>query len=340
MSSKVLPLNRRATSYDVALAAGVSQSTVSRCFQPDSNISKETRARVISVAKTLGYTPNAIARSLITRRSQTVGVVITDYTLRNTPNVLYLLSEALGNVQQRLILFAIESDESENAILDSAVEYPLDGLISCANMRPKHVNRFLEHHIPVLFFNRRTTMKNVDSILTDQVRGSGEMATALIKGGYQKFLCLSGPTNATVSRERIRGFNQKLRLAGLPTAEVIVTDFSYSQGRSMFTQALRQGLRPECVFCANDQLAFGVIDACRYDLGLNVPEDIAVAGFDDIPESDRPSYSLTTVRQMTDEMVRQTVNRFVQRLANPSSAAQHIVIPSKLVARSSAPIEG
>jgi DNA-binding LacI/PurR family transcriptional regulator len=94
------------------------------------------------------------------------------------------------------------------------------------------------------------------------------------------------------------------------------------------------------VFCANDQLAFGVIDACRYDLGLKVPQDIAVAGFDDIPEANRPSYSLTTVRQPTAYMVQQAIELLVDRIGDPSRAAQHIVVPGEIVGRSSASITG
>jgi DNA-binding LacI/PurR family transcriptional regulator len=313
---------------------------VSRCFQPDSNISTETRAHVKAVAQALGYTPNALARSLITRQSQSVGVVITDYTLRNSPNVLYALSDALCRVQKRLILFAIEDDEASHAMLDSALEYPLDGLISCANMRTQDVNRFINHHIPVLFFNRRSTNKNVDCVATDQVGGGRHMAECLIKSGYRTFMCLGGPAHAPVSRERMRGFNQTLRRAGLAAPEILATDFSYDQGRAVFLDAIKAGTRPDCVFCANDQLAFGVIDACRYDLGLKVPQDIAVAGFDDIPEANRPSYSLTTVRQPTAYMVQQAIELLVDRIGDPSRAAQHIVVPGEIVGRSSASITG
>ena len=338
MTTKAPQLSRRATSYDVAVAAGVAQSTVSRCFQADSNISEGTRAHVRAVAEKLGYTPNALARSLITRRSQTVGVIITRYTLRNSPNLLYSLSEALGEVKQRLILLAVEDDESAHSILDSALEYPLDGLISCANMRAQDVKRFVDHHVPVLFFNRHPPAGRVDCISTDQLRGAGDMAAALVQAGYRNFLCVGGPEHAPVSQERTRGFNQQLRREGIPPAEVLATDFSYDRGRTVFLEAMRAGARPDCVFCANDQLAFGVIDACRYELGLRVPEDIAVAGFDDIPEAERPSYSLTTVRQPTTHMARQAIQLLVQRIAHPSRSAQHTAIRGELVSRASAPI--
>ena len=118
------PPSRRATSYDVARAAGVAQSTVSRCFQADSNISETTRASVLDAARRLGYVPNALARSLITRRSNMVGVIATRYTLRGNPDVIYAIGEALAAAGKQLLLVTAEDDSPTTADLRGALEYP------------------------------------------------------------------------------------------------------------------------------------------------------------------------------------------------------------------------
>ncbi len=148
------PSARRATSYDVAQVAGVAQSTVSRCFREDGGISPATRERVLKTAKRLGYTPNALARSLITRRSNMVGVVITRYTLRGNPDVIYAIGESLAAAAKQLLLITVESDRPSSAALRGALEYPLDGLISCVLIADDDLDELLARRVPTVFFNR------------------------------------------------------------------------------------------------------------------------------------------------------------------------------------------
>ena len=135
-------LSRRATSYDVARLAGVSQSTVSRCFSPDSKISQETRARVQEIATQLGYTPNAIARSLILRRSGMVGVVATKQSIQASPEMMTSISDALAAVDRRMLLLAVDGESAVEAAMGSAFGYPLDGLIACATLSRRDIRAF------------------------------------------------------------------------------------------------------------------------------------------------------------------------------------------------------
>lgn len=327
----------RATSYDVAVAAGVAQSTVSRCFQKDSPISSDTRAHVLAIAKQLNYRPNALARSLILGRSNVVGVIVTNYTLRFNPDVLYAIGEALAAADSKLLLIAVDSDEAVHETLRNALDFPLDGLISCANMALEDIKTFQLHGVPVVFFNRHVAAKKVDSVSTDHGGASGKLASALYQAGHRNFLCIGGPAEAPVSEARLKGVTQKLQELGARPPRVAYSDFSYDQGSAvLFEQMKASDGKIDAVFCANDQIALGAIDACRFSLGLRVPEDISIVGFDDIAEAARPTYLLTTVRQEVRAMADEAINLLATRLTSPDRRARFVVVPGVLMQRTSA----
>ena len=329
-------MTRRATSYDVARVAGVSQSTVSRCFQPDGGISKGTRDAVLKVAEELGYTRNALARSLITKRSRMIGVIATKFTIRNNPELVFTLSGALRDHGLGMLLLIVETDDAVGDILQQALEYPLDGLISCALMREADIGRFVRRGLAVVFFNRDISAPQVDCIATDHAGSSREVAEALHAAGHRRILCIGGPEGAPVSRARIDGFTG--RMTDLAGAEVttVAGNFSYGSGRDVFLATVKDSARPDAVFCANDQLAMGVMDACRFDLGWRVPQDVSVVGFDDVEEAGRPSYDLATVAQSGEAMAERAVEMLLGRIAEPDAESQTEKMPGRLLRRSSA----
>ena len=329
-------LRRRATSYDVAETAGVAQSTVSRCFQSDSNISSATRTRVLEAAKRLGYTPNALARSLITQRSNMVGVIATRYTLRGNPDVIYAIGEALTVAGKQLLLVTVEGDSPTVADLRGPLEYPLDGLISCVLMADADIAVIQARGVPMVFFNRQSPRIPVDGVTTNHFNAAGDVAAMLHRAGHRRFLYVSGPPEAPVSQARREGFLQRLIALGVYDTPVIETDYSYAGGKSGFLAAMRPAEPPDAVFCANDQIALGVMDACRFDLGLRIPDDISVVGFDDVAEAARPSYELTTMHQDSVKMARLAVELLLRRLATPHMAIENAQIDAVFVARRSA----
>lgn len=327
----------RITSYDVAREAGVSQSTVSRCFQGDTNISAATRARVTQVAERLGYFPNALARSLITRRSDLIGVIATRYTLRGNPDVTWALGESLAAAGKQLMLFIVDDDRPGPDLLRRALEYPLGGLISCVLLDEAQLAELRSRQVPVVLYNRSSDDEPADSVTADHERAAGELARLLHQAGHRLFLCVGGPPNAPVSQLRLAGFAEQLSALGAPAPVALLeTDYSYAGGRDAFLSHMRRARRPDAVFCANDQIAMGVMDACRYQLGLVVPDDISVAGFDDVAEAGRPTYALTTVRQASVEMAREAVRLLLARLSDPGGSTVRTLVPAHLVRRASA----
>ncbi len=330
------PTAWRATSYDVARESGVAQSTVSRCFQPGSHISPATRARVTSVANRLGYLPNALARSLITRRSNLVGVVATNYTLRGNPDVVYALGESLAAAGKQLLLITVESDAAGIADLRGVLEYPVAGLISCVLLADDAVRDIQWRGVPLVLYNRHSRRIAVDGVTSNHEAAAAEIAVRLVAAGHRNFLCVAGPPDAPVSRLRRDGFAQALACRGIHEVPVIDTDFSYAGGRHGLLQHVAAIGQPSAVFCTNDQLAMGVMDACRFQLGLSVPRDVSVVGFDDVAEGGRPGYELTTMQQPSVQMARIAVDILVRRLAEPDGDAINAVVDAVFVPRQSA----
>ena len=337
MSGAEAPLagNRRVTASDVAKAAGVSQSTVSRSFSDDKRISAATRDHVRAVATRMGYTPNALARSLITNRSGMVAVIATRQSILAMPEMLTAISEALGRRDQRMLLFAPADESDVQNAVNEAWSFPLEGAISCVTLDPVHLEGFRRNRIPVVLYNRRAPGL-ADSACTCHRSAAAELAERLWQQGQRRFLCLAGPDDAPVGRERAAGFAERITALGGDPVTMVQTDFSYDGGHAALLSALRDSPRPDAVFCVNDQLAMGAADALRYEMGLSVPGDLSVLGFDDVPEAGRPAYLLTTVRQNLKSLAEQSAALLEARSADPASPVRELDILVELVERQSA----
>ena len=322
----------RITSYDVAKAAGVSQSTVSRCFLPGSEMAPATRARIQHVAKTLGYVPNAIARSLITRRSEMVAVIVTDFTLATNPAIVAAIGRALARYGKQLLLMAVDDDAAAQQAVHAALRYPLDGLVLAAVLPAAAVKPFLDRGVPVVAFNRPAALPRIDRVATDHAAAAAEVGARLAAAGHRRLLCMAGPAGWPVTEERAAGFLQRPGTA----VPVVHSGPTYAAGRAAFLGHVREAGAPDAVFCVNDPLAFGVLDACRFDLGLDAPGDISVIGFDDLPEAAHQSYGLTTVQQPIEAMAETAVELLLRRLLKPTAPAENRLHPGTLISRASA----
>ena len=338
IAANLPPSNRRPTSHDVARAAGVAQSTVSRCFQADSRISLQTRDHVRKAAQELGYFPNKLARGLITKRSNMVGVIVTEYTLNHNTDLVYTLGEALRAAEFGLLLLVVKDDTRVGEIMASTLEYPLDGLISCALIERADIDRLLQRGVSVVFFNRSVSHPGVDCLLTNHANGAAEVAQHFRAAGFDNILCMAGPVNAPVSKALSRGFLEALAEAGMADVPTVYSDYSYDGGKRAFLEHVAGHGVPRAVFCVNDHIAMGVQDACRFDLGLTVPGDVSIIGFDDVREAARPTYALTTLRQQLEPMAKQAVGLLVRRMTQPDALSSTVLVQAQLIRRGSARI--
>ena len=251
---------KRATSYDVAREAGVSQSAVSRAFRPGLSVSKKTRDKVTKAAKKLGYRPNAIARMLITQQSGMVAVIISSMVNLVYPELLTRLTEELSSRGIRVLLFTLDDPENLDALLEQIWIFQVDGVIALtAHFDHASIAQFEEHQIPVVLYNRQVPDHPVNTVCCDHEQGIARLVKGLVDANHQRYLVLSGPVNSDVANERRDITLRHLEAAGFSDAPVLFGDFSYLSGRQCFAQWMADNAAPDAVICSNDMMAIGCI---------------------------------------------------------------------------------
>ncbi|MEO0487775.1 MAG: LacI family DNA-binding transcriptional regulator [Pseudomonadota bacterium] len=321
----------KVTSAQVAERAGVSRSAVSRVFTPGASVSDATAAKVRKAATDLGYRPNALARSLLTGQSRMIGLVVSYLDNHFYPGVLETLSRRLQADGYHILMFMAGSDAGEvDEVVGEILDYQVDGLVlASAALSSDLAARCRATDVPVVLFNRRQGAEGEISVVSDNHSGGRLAAEHLIARGAWRIGHIAGWEGASTQREREAGFLGALRAAGLGLHAREIGNFDKTQAaeavRRMFGDA---AARPDGLFVANDYMALIAMDVLRYELGLSVPGDVRVVGFDDVPAAAWPGYGLTTLRQDVDAMVEQTV-------AALSGTAVVAPLPVRLVVRGS-----
>ncbi len=325
------------TSYDVAKVAGVSQSAVSRAFSQGASISKKTRAAVMEAAGALDYRPNAIARSLIRRRSDIVGLVMADLTNPFYPEVLVKFTEQLQAIGKRVLLFTVPPNHSIDDTLPQVLQYQVGGVvITSATMSSAMAEICQRFNVPVVLFNRSVAVDSVSAVCCDNSSGAKAIVDFFIARGRRRLGFLSGDTDASTNIEREAGFRRRAAEHGIHAIETVAGGFSYEGGYKAALEIMARRPRPDALFAANDVMALGALDALRYQLGLDVPKDVAVIGFDDISAAAWPSYKLTTFRQPIDRMVAETIRVLGEEIEGEDRGGRTIQIAGRLIERGSA----
>ncbi|MEM6513593.1 MAG: LacI family DNA-binding transcriptional regulator [Pseudomonadota bacterium] len=309
---------KRATSYDVAALAGVSQSAVSRVFQDGASASKAMRERVMAAADQLGYRPNAIARGLITQRSNMVAVVISKLTNLYYPEVLVQLTQRFSEQGVRVLLFALERESDTETVVEQMLQYRVDGILTAAMFSPEQLETIDNAHIPVVLYNRTASGHIVNSVRCDQEEGERWLVSELVGAGHLSFGVVEGPPDSVVSFERKTGALNELRRLGIDDITTVSGDFGYETGRECFAELVeKHGSPPDAVIAANDVMAIGCIDEAREAFGLDVPGDISIVGFDGVGPARYSAYALTTVRQPVQRMTQSAASMLLERIDNP-----------------------
>jgi DNA-binding LacI/PurR family transcriptional regulator len=330
---------RSSTSYDVARLAGVSQSAVSRCFESGASISDKTRQKVLAAATELNYAPNAIARSLAMRRSNIVAVLVTETSARHTPDILMQLNVELMRCGLHLLLFSITQETGPGDVIANVLRHQVDGVIACTTLPQEQILRCNQLRIPVVVYNRVAAGGNACSVGCDHVNATRDIADRLYRSGHRHFAFIAGGAAAPVSIQRQIGLVGRLQELGVADVAIAMGDFGYESGRDCMLSLGDSGRPLTAVVCANDVMAFGAMDAARFDRGKSVPDDFSVIGFDDVSSACRPPYQLTTVRQPTQELARQCVQLLIERIENKELPPHVILLPGELIVRKSARIE-
>ncbi len=322
----------RATSYDVAQLAKVSQSAVSRCFRPGGSISPEMRKRVLKAAATLGYQPNAMASGLITKRSNLVAILISNLTNLHYPQVLAELTQRFDANGIRVLLFALQAESDVGRALDQVWRYRVDGVIAAARLSPAQLAQFDRHGVPVVLYNRIGESDPVASVHCDSAGGERLLIERLCAKGHKRFAIIAGPSDSFVSNERVESARLALERHGI-VPRIVPGNFDHESGGAAATALLSAKTRPDAIVCANDLMAIGALDSARHVFGLNVPAELSIVGFDGVGPAAWPSYQLTTIRQPVRRMTDAAVTMLIDRIENPD-------LPPEVRSFSGALIEG
>jgi LacI family transcriptional regulator len=346
------------TSHDVARAAGVSQSTVSRVLRNDARVSPTTRERVLAAAAELGYVPSEVGRSLVTRSTRTIGIVITDLSSVFYPYLIAPLHDEVAACGYRMVLFTdkVESDEPGAAearppagertdirpLLDRLLDRSADGVVLTTSRLDGTVPRELTRRaLPFVFLTRYVDGVAADGAMVDNSLGASLAAGEALRLGHRRFAAIFGPIDTSTGRDRERGIRAALRTAAveLPDALVRRGPFTFESGYDHMTELMGEHPAPTVVLCANDTVAIGAFNAARA-LGFDVPGDVSLVGFDDLPMAGWEVFGLTTVHQPMEEMARTAVRLLIDRIegrVDGATARQMVFEPRMLIRRTLAP---
>lgn len=324
-----------ATIKDVARAAGVSVATVSRALNGAENVLPHTRQRILDIAQELRYAPSGAARSLITRRTDTVGALLPDLHGEFFSELIRGIDQAARARGLHLLLSSSHDDAAEAAAALRAMNGRVDGLIVMSpHADDDFLSRNLPHTLPAVLLNSGVMRPTQPVFAVDNFGGAREMTEHLVHTGSRRIAFLGGPVANFEARERERGYR-----AGLPQGAapwLLDGDFSEAAGQRAAAQllALPKAERPDAVFAANDIMAIGLLGALQA-AGVQVPQDIALAGFDDIPVARYVSPALTTMRVPIAAMGAQALDALALALDRDAVDASVTVMPVQLIVRRS-----
>ena len=325
------------TSKDIARQLKISQSTVSRALRGDPRVAPETTARILETARQMDYTPNLAARSLITRKTGTVALIVSDITNPFYPELLDVLHNEFALGGYRTVLFNERTDAPlEQHVSDLVNGAAVDGLVYVSATLGTPLPGRGVRAVPVVLVNRYIDSTEVDTVVSDNRRGGRIVAEAIVGLGHRRIALIAGPENATTSRDRERGFREGLEARRVEFDETLrrAGQFSHNSGYECCLDLLAAEPRPTAIFAANDVIAFGALDAARR-LGVSVPDELSIVGFDDIDMAGWEGFNLTTVRQPLAQMGHAAVSLLLERIA--AVGDQHrprtLVFPVGLVRR-------
>lgn len=324
---------------DVADAAGVSHQTVSRVINNHPSVSKATREKVQSAITELGYRRNAAARSLVTRRSQTIGVLASELSQYGPAHTLLGVEQAARDAGYFVSIVALREVTKEGIF--NAVRHFTDQAVDGIVALVPHVDtvKALEEmslSVPVVAVGSPGN-SNVSGAMVDQRHGARLAVGHLIEQGHQRIAHVCGPPRWTDSGERAAGWREALRDAGMKDELLLEGDWSAGSGYDI-GRKLAADRQVTALFIGNDQMALGVLRAFA-EMNVRVPDDVSVVGFDDQPESGYFTPPLTTVRQDFEELGRQCVDVMLRGIPAGAGASSIVVTPQLVLRASTAPPE-
>jgi LacI family transcriptional regulator len=324
----------------IAKLSGVSRSTVSRVINNDPHVNAVTREKVMQVVKRANYTPNAAARGLAAGRTRVLGLVIPMgvsalFTDPYFPVLIQGVSAACNMREYSVMLWLAEPEYERRQIRQIMYSGLVDGvIISSMLLNDSLVQALLEGDLPFMLVGRHPTDRRANYVDADNIGGAREAVTHLLRLGALRVGTVTGPQNMTAGADRLVGYLAALRDRGVVSDPTLIVegDFTEAGGYRAMQQLVPRC--PDAVFVASDMMAIGALRALR-EAGLRVPEDVALVGFDDLPQAARTEPPLTTVRQQVYRLGSMAVDSVLDLIDHQDSVPRRIVLPTELIVRAS-----
>ncbi len=342
----------RATAADVAREAGVSQPTVSRVFS-GASVSEDKVKRVRNAAEKLDYRPNALARSLITGRSRTIGLVVAYFENPFYAEALEQFSTELKKRGYALLLFLATNDkEDADSLVQDLIDRQVDGVVLASiSLSGELTQKLRQLHIPLVLFNRGTMDSSISAVTSANVDGAAQVTDYLLDTGHKRIAHIAGWSGSSTGRDRRLGFETAMAARAVTPHAIIEANY-FRESAMQACRALVPGdikqagtnqtinensdyEKPDAIFVGNDYMAFAVLDCLRSETNLEVPEDISVVGYDDVLMAAWPAINLTTFRQPARRMVDRTLDVLFELIESTDVDVQHHQIAGELIVRGS-----
>lgn len=326
------------TIKDIARQANVSYATVSRALNNKYGVKPETRERVLDVARELRYSPNAIARGLVTQQTLTLGLIIPDIENPFFPAVAGRVEDEAQRMGYSVFLCDTNWNEAtETRYVQLLTERRVDGLI----IAPigQHIEEVLgDAHLPVVYMSNAPKGTERSYVVIDDKRGTYLATNHLIEAGYESIGFIGARNRSASGADRLAGYELALENAGrtVDTSLICLEEFREESGYRTIAKLIEEGQCPEAVVVENDLLALGVMNGARA-YGFRIPEDLAIVGFDDIRIAGFPEVNLTTISQPKHDLGRIAVRILLDQIrgSKEESRAEHIILEPRLVVRGS-----
>lgn len=328
---------RRPTIVDVAALAGVSNSTASRVFDSkwDGRIREDTRHAVLEAAARLGYHgTSALVRGLQNGQTNIIALVVGSTTGYFYLEVLMKFVRALRATGRQVLIFEADPVRGLRDIVTQVHQYQVDAIIITAAATTSAIlESFCDTAVPVIAFNREAPGSNISAVYCDGRSAARMAADFMLDQGLRSFAVISGDANVSKELGRVEGFCARVHERGGEVLNVFPGDYTYESGYALAKQLLAR-TRPDALFCAEDTIAMGAIDAARECFGLSVPEELSVMGFDNTSVGRFHAYALTTVAHPIEQLIEAAIETMERLLVAPEAPIQR-VFDMQLVVRGS-----
>jgi len=329
--------NKKPSIKEVAKKAGVAQSTVSRAMNNPDRVSEDTYRKVNDAINSLGYRPNILARSMRTGKTSTIAVLLPDLKNLFFPELIGAIELAAGKEGYRVFICNSDEDSSrEKILLQDLLNRNVDGIILSSVSGNENIDIIeeLAEKAPLVIVDRRIKGLNINTVAVDDYKGIYNAARYFIKKNHKNIAYVSGPLNKQIHKTRLRGFVDAYDESGLDLDEklIIEENFRASGGKNAVNKILNLNKKVTAIVFSNDMMAIGAIRSLK-SKGIDIPEEVELIGFDNIPLSRLTFPSLSTVSQPIEEMGLEAVKMLFSKMDNPSLNTREILLKTTLKLR-------